>query len=275
MPAIPKITDDGLQAICDVLADTRTGMTGTEIGKVLRKCGLNDPLPGYTKRHRLFEALSRKQSQDGCANNVIAFIQSAMNPVLHADAGDWFESKRTELNTRLAFCGYELGQDGKIRPAKTAKTIPEAQQRADKLRADLRRRGVHPNVLESCRAELLADNYFHAVLEAAKSLADRLRGLSGCAGDGSRLVDVALGLGQTGIPILAINALTTDTHRSEHNGIMNLMKGVFGAFRNPTAHEPKISWPIIEQDALDVLTLVSLLHRRLDGAVPTGKGTKF
>ena len=198
-----------------------------------------------------------------------------MNPVLHADTGDWFESKRLELNTRLAFCGYELGQDGKIRPAKTAKTIPEAQQRANKLRATLRERAVHHNVLEFCRAELLADNYFHAVLEATKSLAERLRELSRCKGDGSPLVDAALGLGQNGFPIVAFNALATDTHRSEHGGIMNLMKGVFGAFRNPTAHEPRISWPMTEQDALDVLTLVSLLHRRLDSALKTGKGTMF
>lgn len=42
-----------------------------------------------------------------------------------------------------------------------------------------------------------------------------------------------------------------------------------GTFRNTTAHAPKIHWPINEQDALDILTLASLLHRRLDGAVRT------
>ena len=31
------------------------------------------------------------------------------------------------------------------------------------------------------------------------------------------------------------------------------MKGVFAAFRNPAAHEPKIVWTMTEQDALDVL----------------------
>jgi len=56
---------------------------------------------------------------------------------------------------------------------------------------------------------------------------------------------------------------------SEHRGLMNIMKGVFSAFRNPTAHEPKVSWHVTEQDALDLLTLASLLHRRLDAAVRT------
>jgi hypothetical protein len=44
------------------------------------------------------------------------------------------------------------------------------------------------------------------------------------------------------------------------------------AFRNPTAHEPKIYWPINEQDALDLLSLISLLHRRLDEV--TGNATE-
>jgi hypothetical protein len=34
---------------------------------------------------------------------------------------------------------------------------------------------------------------------------------------------------------------------------------------NTTAHVPKISWPIGLERALDLLTLASMLHRRLDG----------
>jgi len=48
---------------------------------------------------------------------------------------------------------------------------------------------------------------------------------------------------------------------------MNLLKGLFGTFRNTTAHAPKITWEIEEQDALDILSLISLVHRRLDNAV--------
>jgi len=50
---------------------------------------------------------------------------------------------------------------------------------------------------------------------------------------------------------------------------VNLLKGMFGTFRNVAAHAPKISWPIKEEDALDLLTLASYLHRRLDDAVRT------
>lgn len=47
----------------------------------------------------------------------------------------------------------------------------------------------------------------------------------------------------------------------------NILVGLFGAVRNPTTHAPKITWPMTEQDALDVLSLVSFAHRKLAGAV--------
>jgi len=49
------------------------------------------------------------------------------------------------------------------------------------------------------------------------------------------------------------------------------MKGVFGAVRNPQAHTPKLLWHISEDDALDLLGTISLLHRRLDTDVVPGR----
>lgn len=69
--------------------------------------------------------------------------------------------------------------------------------------------------------------------------------------------------------MLAFNKLQSQAERSEHTGVMNLLKGMFGTFRNVTAHTPKISWPITEHDAMDLLTLASMLHRRLDAAIRT------
>lgn len=66
--------------------------------------------------------------------------------------------------------------------------------------------------------------------------------------------------------MLAINPRGSSSERSEQNGFANLIKGAFGMFRNPTAHEPRIHWPMSKSDAEDLLTLVSLIHRRLDAA---------
>ena len=112
-------------------------------------------------------------------------------------------------------------------------------------------------------------NYFHAVFEATKSVAEKIRSASGLTGDGAGLVDQAFGLGQSGMPFLAFNSLRTETQRDEQKGLMSLMKGMFGVFRNVTAHAPKISWTVTEQGALDLLTIASLIHRRLDSAVRT------
>lgn len=44
------------------------------------------------------------------------------------------------------------------------------------------------------------------------------------------------------------------------------MKGLFSTFRNPAAHAQKMAWATSRSDALDMLTLASMLHRRVDEA---------
>ena len=264
MAAIPKVETAQLQAVCDIIADTNEGLTGSEIGRLQGRCGIDDPFPGATKRHRLFEALNARQTKDGCANNVLNFIQTVMNPVRFVRESDSFQKLREQLNEVLAFSGLQVGDDGKVRAVEKASTLAEAQQRAGRLRAALIQRNVHHDVLRFCRAELLQENYFHAVFEATKSVAQKIRDKTGLTGDGAEIVDKAFSLKA---PMLAINTLSTETEKSEHTGFANLLKGMFGTFRNPTGHAPKITWAISEQDALDLLSLVSYLHRRLDAAV--------
>lgn len=269
MPVHPSFDKPNLEAIADILGDTSTGLTGSEIGRYLRECGIPDPDPSLTKRHRLYNALAAKQLTDHCANNILAFITNVMNPVRHVGANDYFESQRGKLNSVLAFSGLTLSEDGKLRPVQAASTLTEAEATARALRKALVERKVHADVLHFCRAELLVDNYFHAVFEATKSLAEKLRQKTGLLTDGAQLVDDALAIGQIGHPRLAFNSLTTPSERNEHQGLISLIKGVFSAFRNTTGHAPKIHWTLTEQDALDILTTISLLHRRLDTAVRT------
>lgn len=123
---------------------------------------------------------------------------------------------------------------------------------------------MHADVLRFCRAELLQENYFHAVFEAMKSIAAKLRELSGLNVDGAELVQRAFAIPMSGRPLLAINGLVTETDRGEQRGFVNLLVGLFGTIRNPAAHNPKIEWDMSEQDALDILTMASLVHRKLD-----------
>lgn len=262
---VPSFDLGVLQSISDVLGATERGFSGSEIGRYLRECNIHDPFPTLTKRHRIFEALKEKQILDGCGNHVAAFIQHSMNPVRHHDARDWFEDTRLKLNHVLVFTGLELRDNGKLHEIEKAETHSQAIARASTLREHLLIRKVHPDVLRYCREELLVDNYFHAVFEATKSVADKIRMLSGLTSDGSELVDEAFSF-KSAIPYLALSSLRTESEQSEQKGFMNLLKGLFGTFRNTTAHAPKITWKIGEQDALDILSLVSLVHRRLDSA---------
>lgn len=261
--AVPSLNDNQLRAIADIIGDTTLGLTGTELSDLLHSCDIDDPEPSLSKRKRLFAALQVRQQRDRCANNVLNFIQAALSPVRFVGRSQEFERLRTDLNEALAFSGLFLAEDGNLKPVTHARTLSEAQERASRLRSLLASRNVHSDVLAFCRAELLQDNYFHAVFEATKSVAEKIRQRTGLTEDGAELVDRAFGINN---PILAINTLRTETEESEQKGFANLIKGMFGTFRNVTAHAPKIKWPINEQDALDLLSLVSYMHRRIDGA---------
>ena len=254
-----------LEQISRFIADC---YTGDALGRLFVESDVADVSAHSTKWRRTLENLSSAQEKARSGHLVAQFVQVAANPTRFIGREGEFERLTDDLNTVLAFSGLHLRPDGKLSVGKPVTTLSEAQKRATRLRQELVRRGVHGDALRFCRSELLDRDYFHAVLEATKSLADKVRTLSGLTSDSAHLVDEAFGMSNGRLPMLAFNSLRTTSERSEHRGIMNLFKGAFAAFRNPTAHEARIHWNVSEQDALDLLTIASLLHRRLDAVVP-------
>lgn len=175
MAAIKKLDLGVIEQIAKVLGDTSQGFTGSEIGKLLRECNIRDPQPDITKWKRLFEALKQMQEMDCCANNVCAFIEHVMHPARHYSRQEWFSSTRYQINQILSFEGLSLGENGKLSQSQKASTITEAAARVSKLRESLISRKVHPDIFKYCKEELLMDNYFHAVFEATKSVAEKIR----------------------------------------------------------------------------------------------------
>lgn len=253
-----------LGAIADALAHTSKGLTGSEIGYILSECGMTDVSPDLAKRKRLFNAFVESQNSRQDRTRILGFVRKALKPPRYARQPERYEPLRANVNRALAFVGMHVESDGTLKSSDAARTLPEAERRAGELRDDLAVRSVHPDVLRFCCAELVADNYFHAVLEAVKSVADKIRAKTGLCEDGSALVDQAFG---STAPLLSVNELVTDSQRSEQKGFANLLRGTFGMFRNPTAHEARIHWSMTKEDAEDLLSLVSLIHRRLDAAV--------
>lgn len=265
MSPVPIFPEGQIEALAKLLGECGSG---SDISRVLFDRGLKDNSGESTKWRRLYAIFLEQQKQDACANRILDFICSLLIPARFVGKNEVFEEHRRELNTILAFSGLEYGQDGKYRCSDAAQTLTEAEQRAQTLRTKFQGRRIHPEVLKYCRAELLQDNYFHAVFEASKGLAQRIRDTSGIQADGAILVDRVFSLER---PIMAFNSMQTETEKSAHKGFALLLKGCFGAVRNPLAHEPKILWHG-EDDAADYLSLISLLHRKLDECVPTGIG---
>lgn len=261
MNHIPCFEVSVLEAVCRALGDTGDGLTGQEIGYILADMDLEDLAAGMTKWKRIFNALALQQNNYQIGNHMIMFVNRAMVPARFVQRPAQFQKLQDQLNVVLSLAGYGVNDQGKVIRTSRETTVSGAMARAKRLKTMLETRGTHPQVFFYCTAELLEENYFHAVLEAVKGLAERLRQLSGLSIDGAELVNQAL---STKTPILALNSLSTETEVSEQKGISNLLVGLFGAIRNPTAHAPKVVWPMPEQDALDVFAVVSFVHRKLD-----------
>ena len=196
-----------LEAACRVLGDTERGLNGSQIERMLQEIDVPDLSPGITKWKRLFNALAMAQNTHRVGNHLVMFINLAMNPVSYARDRETFIWRRDELNVVLAFSGFYVRDDGRVGHADKATTLDAARARAGRLKAALENRAVHAEVLNYCRAELLDENYFHAVFEATKGVAERIRTLSGLSGDGADLVNRAFAGSQ---PVLVLGPLISE-----------------------------------------------------------------
>ena len=254
-----------LELLSNILGDTTDGLTGTEIHSFLLQAGISDISENDTflaKRKRLFNAFINFQSTQKCCNNILKFIQLVLTPSRFVGKSEEFEALRTKVNQQLAFEGYEIKENGKFAQIQKANVISDVELKVENLKQELTNRNAHTQIFRYCTPELLSNNYFHSVFEASKGLFQRIRDLSGLTTDGNALREQVF----SSNPILIINNYQTKQEKDEHTGFCNLLKGLCGMFRNPEAHQPKIFWDIDEQDALEILSLISYCHRRLDKA---------
>jgi uncharacterized protein (TIGR02391 family) len=261
---LPTIESGILEAIARTIGDTTEGFNGQDIGRFLKECDLIDSDPLNTKWKRIYNSFVLFQNEHQVSNHVIRFINHVMKPSLHLKNVPRFHWMKDHLNVALGLCGYRVDESGVVRTTNKVTTLSDAKARSASLRMKLEERKAHAEVFRFCDEQLLENNYFHAVLEAVKSITSRIRSISGLSGDGSELIDGALSSVKGIDPIIKINAYDTDTKKGEQRGFINLLKGLYGTFRNPLSHEAKIEWEITEEDALDILSLISLIHRKLD-----------
>ena len=262
MPApLQPIPTGALERLSQVIGEA---FTGSVVDGLLQQARIPIDRTHSTKWRRVLASLEAEQSRTSTSAAALKFVTLCAEPARCIGNTDGHRSFCDDLNEALAFGGWQVSADGGLTQRTQARTLDETTQRARRLRDEVSRRGGHAAVFRYCNAELLAGDCYTAVFETLKGLCDRLRSLSGIDEDGHRLIAAAL---EGDSPLLVINAYSTATQKNEQRGVANLIKGVYSAFRSTSAHEPRIIWTISEANALDLLGTLSLIHRRLDGAV--------
>lgn len=258
-----------VQAVCDVLGQTeQPGLSGTEIDKLLRSVGAAPRDRNVNKRTGLFDSLNAAQRTDG--RIFIRFITRAMAPERYVKDQQRFEDLRQQLSEVMIFHELVVNEKGRVaRASAKATTLSEGAKLAGRLHTELRHRAVHDLLFTYCSEELVNRSLFHAISEAAKSIPNRVREMTGLIGDGWVLYNAAFGhrdgKNRTA-PLLFINDYITESDQVEHEGFRSLLVGVHGHYRNPRAHSNRINREEDLNDFLDAMSLFSYIHKRLDAA---------
>lgn len=269
-----NIDEQQLKAICDVLAHTEKGLTKDELIQVLRQNGMaivddgssyngTTYTYGLNKRKWLFNCFAEEISKHKSFEKIFCFIEKSMNPISYTNTNhrDKYNYRFEELNKVLLFIGLEITKNGILVEAVKAQSLDEADRRVNSLKSQLYNRAIHSQVEKYCIKDYLQRDYYDAVFEAAKGLAQRVRDITGLTLDGGKLFQTAFSKNN---PYIFFNALKTDSEISEYTGLKELLESIFHLVRNPAAHTPKINWHIDETKALDILTLISFAHKYLD-----------
>jgi uncharacterized protein (TIGR02391 family) len=126
------------------------------------------------------------------------------------------------------------------------------------------KRNFHSEVIKHSQKLFVQGNYFHSVFESTKAYNKDVKEKSQSEKDGQPLM---LSVWGSDSGVLKVTACITQTDKDFQDGVKFISGGLMSAIRNPTAHEPAITWPIDKQDCLDILSLISFLYRQLEKSV--------
>lgn len=267
-------TEQNLHNISAIIADTNRGLTRSELERHLRESKItlvNDGSfnngiyykIGLNKRDWLYNCFANEINNTHSFNKIIKFIEIAMNPINYTklEEREKYQFILEELNKILLLLGYQIDSSGKLIKIAKANNLDEVDRRVNSLKKRLYDRNIHSEVTKYCIQDYLRKDYFDTVFEATKGLAERVREISGLNSDGNELFQNAFA---TKDPYVILNMLATDSERNEYNGLKELLIALFHLVRNPMAHTPKINWKQNENEALDILTIISFAHKYLD-----------
>jgi uncharacterized protein (TIGR02391 family) len=137
---------------------------------------------------------------------------------------------------------------------------------------ELHWRHLHPTLKAGVEKYYRAGMYGDAAAQGVQIYCEEVRRLTGEIADGADLVNRVFGSKKdldTKPPKIQLNALSTDSEKNIQEGQGHLSRGVVTGFRNPISHttvDAAVPAVFSELDCLNILSTVSYLLTRLDGA---------
>lgn len=197
---IQKLDQQQLKSLCGIVAHTSEGLTKSELTTLLGQCGIcavddgsSRNQLGYTiglnKRDWLYNCLVTEINKSQSFSKVFSFLQAVLNPAAYtgADSRQKYRYLFEETNKVLLFAGLSIDQSGRLVAVSQAETLSEVDQRVNQLKKALYDRAIHSEVQKYCVEDYLRADYYDAVFEASKGLAERVRQISGLTTDGGTL----------------------------------------------------------------------------------------
>jgi len=170
-------------------------------------------------------------------------------------------TKKDQIYFKIGMKGYKFPREALANlKKKLGKELVLPKKKNTKLFTE---RKLHASVAFACKRLFCDGHYSQAIFEVCKLLNKRVQELSGSSADGKALMFEAFNSASD--PKLKLNAFIDQSDKDEQEGFMHIFAGVMHGIRNPKGHEIiNIKDPF---RALEYLSLLSLLFRRLDDVV--------
>jgi uncharacterized protein (TIGR02391 family) len=250
------ITGMTLEEIARDIGDT---FTPSQLPRFLRDSGIPEdylsPIDGHDNWAYVLDVLEHLHNGGSAARRSLReFVAAWLEDRLHDGPSP---DVRRRILAQLARQGW-FAKDGRL-------VIGEPQigeiPPLSPVGREARIAAFHPLIRQAAHRYIDSNHMGAAILEAFKAVNLRLKELTGLDADGADLVGKSLG----GIsPKVQIADQDTQTGRDIQTGYQHLFRGAITGIRNPNAHE--LFQPLDDNEALEQLSLASLLMHRLDAA---------
>ncbi len=259
--------------ICDAFVALENVISDSELGALILSSGIQDNNHNASRHRRLSAAFIADQDYNRCANNLASFLKRTGAHIKKSRGETMFRQYINQMNQVLSFAGYELGEDSQIRQldrSKTSYVPPEAEDRARRFKENIAKKQLHPDIELVCRAEYFVEpGFFRPVKEAMRLLIEKIRAKAMLSPDGPELAEHAFAFAWPNRPVLAINNFMTEKDLAEQFSFMVLLKAFFLMFQDEQTRSYRPGWEMNLEDAINLLSLASYFHRKVDKAMKT------